>query len=413
MSNKRSNGEGTITLRKDGRWEAKYTFEGKRKAIYGKTQKEVKTLLKQKLREIEIASEKGYTNYIEKSKVTLGQWLDIWLDKYCKTSVRASTYSWYEMFVRVHIKPILGECKMCNLSTEKLQELFNLKKKCPSNNDKTKTLSGRTIDAIRRVIRAALNQAKIDGYILSDPIKGVKIGTLSKPDVRALTREEQFRLHKTVEKWQKEWPSAFAIILSMYTGMRKGEILGLRWCDVDLFTENPTIHVRHSLSRQINLDGGDKKTVRKLSDTKTNGSKRDIPIMPQLLDDFKKYMESQIYLKKQNNIIHQETDFVFQNSVFKEHEPKRFYDKYLEILKDANIQNADFHTLRHTFATRAIENVMDINTLSAILGHAQTSTTVNRYCHAIEEHKKIGMKKVSYIFSFDDNNCRQNQNQVI
>lgn len=111
--------------------------------------------------------------------------------------------------------------------------------------------------------------------------------------------------------------------------------------------------------------------------------------------------------KKQNNIIHQETDFVFQNSVFREHEPKRFYDKYLEILKDANIQNADFHTLRHTFATRAIENVMDMNTLSAILGHAQTSTTVNRYCNAIEEHKKIGMKKVSYIFSSDDNNCRQ------
>lgn len=175
----------------------------------------------------------------------------------------------------------------------------------------------------------------------------------------------------------------------MYTGMRKGEILGLRWCDVDLFTENPTIHVRHSLSKQINLDGGNKKTVRKLSDTKTNGSKRNIPIMPQLLDDFKKYMESQIYLKKQNNIIHQETDFVFQNSLFREHEPKRFYDKYLKILKDANIQNADFHTLKHTFATRAIENVMDINTLSAILGHAQTSTTVNRYCHAIEEHKKI------------------------
>lgn len=104
------------------------------------------------------------------------------------------------MHIRVNIKPVLGECKMCNLSTEKLQELFNLKKKCPSAKDKTKTLSNRTIDGMRRVIRAALNQAKIDGYILSDPIKGVKIGTLSKPDVRALTREEQYRLHKTAEK---------------------------------------------------------------------------------------------------------------------------------------------------------------------------------------------------------------------
>lgn len=88
----------------------------------------------------------------------------MWLEKYCKMSVRAYTYSWYEMFVRIHIKPILSECKMCNLSTEKLQELFNLKK-CLSNNGKTKTLSGRTIYAIKKVIRVALNQAKIDGYI--------------------------------------------------------------------------------------------------------------------------------------------------------------------------------------------------------------------------------------------------------
>lgn len=107
------------------------------------------------------------------------------------------------MFVRVHIKPILGECKMCDLNTEKLQKLFNLKNTPPSSNDKTKTLSDRTIDGMRRVIRAALNQAKIDGYILFDPIKGVKIGHLSKPDVRALTREEQFRLHKTAENGKR------------------------------------------------------------------------------------------------------------------------------------------------------------------------------------------------------------------
>lgn len=305
---------------------------------------------------------------------------------------------------------------MCDLNTEKLQDLFNLKKGCKSSNDKNKTLSDRTIDGMRRIIRASLNQDKIDGYILSYPIKGVKIGHLSKPDVRALTRGEQYNLHKTAQKWQEKWPSAFAVILSMYTGMRKGEVLGLRWCDLDLFSSEPIIHVHHSLSRQINLPGnGTTKTVRKLSDTKINNSKRDIPIMKELLDDFKQYRETQIFLKKRNGIVNQDTDFVFQSSAFKEHEPRSFYKKYLEILKDANIKNADFHTLRHIFTTRAIENGMNINILPAILGHAQTSTTVNKYCHAIEEHKKIGMNKISYILptynetKFDTNYWCQNK----
>lgn len=86
---------------------ARYTFNNKRIPIYGKTQKEVKALLKQKLKKLEVVLEKGCMNYIEKSKITFGEWIDIWLEKYCKTSVKVSTYSWYEMFIRVHIKPIL------------------------------------------------------------------------------------------------------------------------------------------------------------------------------------------------------------------------------------------------------------------------------------------------------------------
>ena len=93
-----------------------------------------------------------------------------------------------------------------------------------------------------------------------------------------------------------------------------------------------------------------------------------------------------------------ETDFVFQSSVFKEHEPKRFYYKYLEILKDANIQNADFHTLRHTFATRAIEAGMQPQVLKTIMGHSSLAMTMDLYSHVLPDTKAEEMQKIANVF---------------
>lgn len=115
---RRLNGEGTITKRADGRWCARFSSNGKRYPIYGKTQKEVKEKLKQKLKEIEQVTAIGYSNYMEKSKISLGAWLDKWLEEYIKPSVKPSTYGGYEVFIRLHIKPVLGDCKMCELTTD-------------------------------------------------------------------------------------------------------------------------------------------------------------------------------------------------------------------------------------------------------------------------------------------------------
>ncbi len=419
MSRKRSNREGTINQRKDGRWEAKYSIDGKRKSIYAKTQKEVRALLKQKLKELEEAEAKGCKNYLEKSKTTFGEWLDIWLEDFCRTTVRASTYSWYETFVRVHIKPSLGNYKMCDLTSEHLQQLLNAKKRTPGNESAESTLSNRSIDGLKRVLRASLHQARIHGYMLANIMEGVKTERIDDEEIHCLSKEQHIKLHQTAKKWQKEWPAAFSVLVSLYTGMRKGEILGLRWCDVSLDPVRPYIHVKHTLSRHKNMDkNSDKKTVRELCPTKTKRSKRIIPIVTELYKDFVEYEKSQIELKSKHGIEHKETDFVFQSNAFKEFEPRRFYDKYCKILEDAGISEADFHTLRHTFATRATELSMDINSLSSVLGHAKKSTTVNMYCHDFEEQKELSMKRIFYINSDilengNDNNYSRNHLTVV
>lgn len=250
------------------------------------------------------------------------------------------------------------------------------------------------------MIHEAINQARANGMILSNPLEGVKLPKQTKPDVRALSLEEQTTLIKTAKAWRFKWPAAFSVILALFTGLRRGEVLGLRWQDIDLNPTNPIIHVKNSLSRHMDVHGeGEGKTILQLCDTKTSNSKRDIPIFDDLYKNLISYRESQISLKASKGIAHQESDFVFQSTLFKMYEPRRFYLKYTELLNAAGIVNADFHTLRHTFATRALESGMDVYVLSRLLGHAQASTTLNRYCHALPNHKKSSMEKLSNLFS--------------
>jgi hypothetical protein len=219
---RRLNGEGTITQRADGRWCARFTSDGKRYTIYGKTQKEVKEKLKQKLKEIEQIANMGYSNYMEKSKIPFGVWLDIWLEEYIKPSVRPSTYAGYEVFIRIHIKPALGNCKMCELTTDILQNFFKSKVR-KSKDDKTEgRVSEKTLYNIRNMMHYALESARMNGMILTDLMDGVKLPTVPVPDVRALSMDEQNRLIKAAREAQKDWPAAFSIILTLFTGMRKG-----------------------------------------------------------------------------------------------------------------------------------------------------------------------------------------------
>lgn len=243
---RRTNGEGSIFKRADGRWCARYTFNGKRRDITGKTQAEVKNKLKTTLSKLEKAANMGNSDYIEKRKTTLVDWLETFV----KPSVRPSTYIGYERLIRIHIAPEIGNYKMCGLNLTILQEFFNSEKK-KSVNDKTPgKLSVKTIRNMRNMMNYAFRKAQEEGLISHDILSGVITASVPKREIRILTPIEQDKLVETVKKKMNTWHPGFAIIFALFTGLRKGELLGLRLMDIDLDPQNPTIHVRHSLSRE-------------------------------------------------------------------------------------------------------------------------------------------------------------------
>lgn len=192
-------------------------------------------------------------------------------------------------------------------------------------------------------------------------------------------------------------PIMFAVVFALYTGCRKGEVIGLQWKDVD-FEEN-VIHISHQLSRHYDIEEtGDTKTILEVTDTKTKFSVRDIYMFKSFADEFKAYKERMIEWKKQNRFAHSEEDFVFVGAKNKAIEPRVFYKYYQEVMENAGIKDCNFHTLRHTFATRCIENGADILMVSRTLGHSNISTTLNKYSHLLPKHQKACMEKLESIY---------------
>lgn len=396
---RRTNGEGSIFKRTDGRWCARYTFNGKRRDITGKTQAEVKRKLKSTLSELEKATNMGNPDYIEKRKTNLEDWLYYWLETFIKNTVRPSTYRGYEALIRKHIVPSIGHHKMCELNLPILQEFFNSKKRTSVNDKSPDKLSEKTIKNMRNMMNYAFRKAQENGLLLHDILSGVITPSVPKREIRVLTHMEQDKLIATVKEHLDTWPSGFAITFALFTGLREGELLGLRWMDIDLNSHNPLIHVRHSLGRQIDIHNeSNNNSILRLDEPKTSNSIRDIPIIPQLYDDLLEYRNIQSVRKTEIGKSQKLTDFVFPNSNFTAYEPRGFITKYKELLKKCKLYDVNVHTLRHTFATRSLERGVDIKTLSKILGHARPSITLDRYGSSLPNHQRECMNKLSSLY---------------
>lgn len=177
----------------------------------------------------------------------------------------------------------------------------------------------------------------------------------------------------------------------------KGEILGLQWKDIDF--DEGIIHITKQFTRQFNKDtSADNSTVLGLSEPKTKFSIRDVYMFDSFAKELKAYKDKMIEWKKENRFNHSEEDFVFVGTKNKPIEPRIFYKYYQEVMEIAGIEDANFHTLRHTFTTRCIENGMDILMVSRTLGHSNISTTLNKYSHLLPKHQKACMEKLEAIY---------------
>ena len=374
-SRTRRNGEGTIRQRTDGRWEVRIsggidfaTGHKMRASRYASTEEEAVQALNQ-LR-VQFGSSRRKV-----SPMLLGEWLDFWLQTYMISSLKQSTYASYQTYARVHFKPALGEVPLKSLSTRILQQFYNYK-------FEEEGLSPKSIRNMNLYLHKALSQALQEGLIDSNPASGVTLPRARRPQVEILTRDDQAKLVRATYHHRY----GVFVRLVLMTGLRMGELLGLRWEDIDFHSN--MLHIQRTLNRLQKRDLPDtfsgNRTEIVIQEPKTENSIRTIPLLPQLIKDLMTWRSLQEIDRAAAGEQYQDTGMIVTNPMGGYIEPRTFKKYYDQILEIARLRHFTFHTLRHTMASMLYFNGVDSVSISKRLGHAQVSTTANIYAHVME-----------------------------
>ena len=375
---RRSNGEGTIFKRSDGRWTGQITLDlgneqYKRKTVYGKSQKEVK----EKLEQLRMECRQG--RVIETSDMPLEEWLHIWITNY-KPNLKITTRESYESYIATHIKGSeLGKIPLNKLKTTDLQTFYNAKLNGTYKNQKQK-LSSTTVRYINIIIKSGLKQAVNNRMINDNVCNAVVLPKKNKIEIIPLTREEVIRFLDVA----KEDRLYTLYLLEMMTGLRRGEILGLKWEDIDF--EKSKINVVHNLYRINNTD--ENATTRyklELLTPKTERSKRSIPINQFMIEELLKHKEKQDMEKSLYAGDYKNLGMVFSRPNGDYISPREFLRQYQKLLSRAGLERKRFHDLRHTVASLLINANESPKVIQQLLGHSTISTTLDIYAHVMGE----------------------------
>ena len=369
MAKRRPQGDGTIRKRSDGRWEARIIVGHKNdgspmyKSAFAKTQK---SALKQLHQLIDLYRDVDLT---EDSRMTLGEWLDKWLDEYMIFTIRESTLDSYRAMVKNQVKPFIGGKQIASLTTADMQKFYNKIKKDGRVREHPihgKTLADSMVRGVHMMLHEALDTAVKERLIAKNPTNGTTVPKCNYPEKQILG-DNQLETFLEAIKGHEYWCDFFYV--EVMTGLRRGEICGLRWQDIN-FEENK-LQVKRSVS--VKKGGGVS-----IGETKTETGVRCIQMPPSVAELLKS--------KKQTAI----TEWVFPHFLHPEQpiSPASAYRKLKVILKNAELPLIRFHDLRHTFATHATQGGVDPKTLAGILGHTNASFTLDTYTHVTSDMQK-------------------------
>lgn len=365
-----------IYKRKDGRWEGRYikSRNGK-KAIYGyvyaKNYSEVKRKLN--LKRTETIQEERKLSKRDTSFATIS---DFWLMS-IKSSVKESTWIKYRNTLNCQIIPRIG---VKNISTIDYETVFGIcSDMLASGKDSGKGLSSKTVSDALSIIKAIIKYADRMKFITDRTALDVSV-KLKTSQLRVFSHDEEQLLFEYLSK-EIDYTN-LGILICMFTGIRIGELCSLTWEDISL--ESNIIRIHRTMQRIQTLESS-KKTKIVIAEPKSQCSIREIPVTKTLRNFLEVYQGDEGYVLTGKRDI-----FV---------EPRTMQNRYKTILKICGISNANFHTLRHTFATRCIEVGFDIKSLSEILGHANVNITLNRYVHPSMELKQKNMDKLSCLYT--------------
>ncbi len=370
---RRGHGEGSIYQRKDGRWVANIMLENrKRKYIYGKTRKEVQEKLKVALRELEQGT------LVTGPQQTVAQYLHEWLMVH-KQVIRPRSYERYEAIVRLHLVPMLGKLPLQKLTGQHLQRLYA--EKLESG------LSSTTVSAIHSMLHTALDDAIKLGILTRNVCEAVSPPRKVHKEMKPLNPEQVRQLLEAA----KGHPQEALFILALATGMRRGELLGLKWQDIN-FVQG-VLQVQRALTRMPTGLGY------KETEPKTRKSRRSIVLTAFAVEALKKHQARQLELKKAAGDAWEEHDYVFCNAAGRHLHPGHdVLEELKKLLKKVGLPDVRFHDLRHSTATLLLSKGVHPKVVQEILGHSEISMTLDTYSHVLPTMQKAAMEGLNDFF---------------
>jgi integrase len=369
-----------IYKRKDGRYEGRYVTGKKSNGttrfgyVYGMRYTDVKKRLLEKKAEIQqtIHPEAAVRG------MTVEKWMRSWLETDLLGGIKASSYLTYQNQMNRHILPCLGRMQMASITPEMVHSFLECLQ--------AKGLGENTVRGIYRLLSAAMRAALDDGIISKNPCRKICVERGERVQQRVFSREEQKKVEKTLSQGED-----LTALFAMYTGLRLGEICGLRWSDINW--ENGTATVCRTVQRLKRMDTdkclkcGDAKTYLMIGSPKSPSSCRTIPIPTFLL----KRLEIQ---KKQRSAAQLTTGYIFGTGM-RAADPRTIQRRFAGVVRRLEIPDAHFHTLRHSYATRLLEMGVDVKTVSQLLGHSSAKTTLDCYAHSLLDQQRSAVAKLS------------------
>ena len=372
---KRGNGEGSIYYRNsDGKWVGSVTLgTGKRKVFYGKTRKEVQEKLKIVLHE----QQQG--TLVTAAPQTVAQFLTDWLENTHRRRILPRTYERYREAVYLHIVPSLGHFQLQKLTAQQVQAFYTKKA--------DEGMAPATIIYYHSVLHNALDTAVKWGLVFRNVCDLVAPPRKQQFEIQPLTTEQMQHLLATVRG--HKWEALFT--LALVTGMRRGELLGLKWQDINF--EAGLLQVRRVLSR-VPTNMPEREHVYVEAEPKTQKSRRSVIIAPFALETLKRHRVSQLEAKLKAGVFWQDYDYVFCTLHGTHLNPNHVVEEFKKLLNQDGLPNIRFHDLRHSAATLLLSLGVHPKVVQELLGHTQISMTMDVYSHVLPGMQQDAMSKL-------------------